>query len=66
MHAPRPVVGGGSLVDWLSQNWFVVVLIGLLVVVLFGHGGFAACCGSHEGRRAPDDKTPGKPQAHGR
>jgi len=51
--------------DWISQNWFWVVLVALFVAAhLFGHGGHAGCGGGHEGHRAPDDKTPDKPQAH--
>ncbi len=50
--------------DWLSQNWFWVLLVGLFVVAhLFGHG-HGGCGMGHGRRRTPDDGAPDNPRAH--
>ena len=51
--------------DWLAQNWFWVVLGGLFVWMMFGHGG--GCCGGHAehgGHKASGDDGSDAPQAH--
>ena len=47
--------------DWLSGNWiWVVLIVGMLGMHLFAHGGHGGggCCGGHrgpkEGKRPPD------------
>jgi hypothetical protein len=48
--------------DWLSQNWFwVVVFVLFFAMHLFGHGGHGGCGGGHGGHR-PSDKDEQKPQ----
>jgi hypothetical protein len=51
-------------VDWLAQNWFWVVLGGLFVWMMFGHG--SGCCGGHAdhgGQKPSGDDGTEKPQA---
>ena len=42
--------------DWLSENWvFLVVVVGMVAMHLFGHGGH----GGHGGRRDDEGKGAG-------
>lgn len=49
--------------DWLAQNWFWVVLVGLFVGMHFtGHG--CGGHGAHGAEKDPDGAGSDKPQAH--
>ncbi len=55
--------------EWLSQNWFwVLVFIAFFAMHLFGHGGHGGHGGRHgeEDQRPTDGEEPGKdrPQSH--
>ena len=43
--------------EWLSQNWFwVVVFVAFFAMHLFGHGGHGGGCGGGHERRPPSGK----------
>ncbi len=48
--------------EWLSQNWFFVLILAVFVGMhLFGHGG----CGGHGGHGKDDSKSgPGQAGGH--
>lgn len=44
--------------QWISQNWFWVLIALVFVGVhLFGHGGHGGCGGGHAGSRPSEDKA---------
>jgi hypothetical protein len=53
--------------EWLTENWFWVVIGGLFVGMhLFGHGGHGGHGGGcgHGGHGASDKTSSGKPSGH--
>lgn len=50
--------------EWLTQNWYWVLLIAVIGLHLFGHGGHGGGHGGHGRRRTASARDPRDTQGH--